>query len=128
MAFFPEEIIVHLVKQPFSLAPVVVEFNNLEVGHITVICHYCPVCEIVTGEQVVLFICFLFPGYHVAVGFVPAKWRIFNGCHLIFFESNYFCFPLSYILRHIVKAGTPLCPDVEICTVGFNYRDNALVK
>ena len=96
---FPEEIVVHLVKQPFAFAPVVVEFNNFEVGHLTVICHYCPVGEIVTEEQVALFIRLLFPGYHVAVGFVPAKWAIFNGCHLIFFEPDCFCFPISYILR-----------------------------
>jgi len=42
---------VHFVKQSFALASLVVEFNNFEVGHLTVICHYCPVGKIVTGEQ-----------------------------------------------------------------------------
>ena len=33
---FPQEIVVHLVKQPFALAPVVVEFNCFKIGYLTV--------------------------------------------------------------------------------------------
>ncbi len=110
------------------LHPCRCRIQQLKVGHFAVVRHYCPEGEIITGEQVALFVRFLFPGYHVAVGFVPAKWRLLYGCHLVFFEPNCLCFPISYTLHHIVKAGTSLCPDVEIFTVGFNHRDNALVE
>jgi len=95
---FPKEIIVHLVKQALAVAPVVIKFNYFEASHLAVVCHYCPVTEIVTQEQVALSIGVLLPGYHITVGFVSAKWRIFNRCYLVFYKPNCFCFPISYIL------------------------------
>ena len=32
---------------------------------------------------------------------------------MVFLEPNCFCIPISYILHHIVKARTTLCPDVK---------------
>ena len=47
---FPEEIIVHLIKQSFACAPLVIKLNNFETGHFSVVCHYCPIGKIIPGE------------------------------------------------------------------------------